>query len=128
MRLYDELIASSSAPVLLHADLHHWNILAAEREPWLALDPKGVVGEPAYEVGALLRNPIPDIATFLMRRDPGRRIDQLAELLGFDRQRLIGWGIAQVVLSATWDIDDSLFGWEGWIGAADVLAGLPGAP
>jgi streptomycin 6-kinase len=129
VRLYDELIASSSAPVLLHADLHHWNILAAEREPWLALDPKGVVGEPAYEVGALLRNPIPDIATFPdAPRILGRRIDQLAELLGFDRQRLIGWGIAQVVLSATWDIDDSLFGWEGWIGVADILAGLPGAP
>src|ERR1700730_18084790 len=50
---------SSSAPelVLLHGDLHHDNILAAEREPWLAIDPKGVVGEPAYETGAFLRHP-----------------------------------------------------------------------
>lgn len=49
VRLYDELLASAAAPVVLHADLHHWNILAAERAPWLALDPKGVIGEPAYE-------------------------------------------------------------------------------
>jgi streptomycin 6-kinase len=103
VRLHDELSASSAAPVVLHADLHHWNILAAERQPRLALDPKGVIGEPAYETGALLRNPIPDIAA--MPDAPpvlGRRIDQLAEMLGFARQRLIGWGIAQAVLSACW--------------------------
>lgn len=126
VRLYDELSASSAAPVVLHADLHHWNILAAERAPWLALDPKGVVGEPAYEVGALLRNPIHDIAAWPNARQVlARRIDQLAETLGFDRQRLIGWGIAQVVLSACWDLEDSTFGgWQAWIGVADILAAL----
>ncbi len=126
LRLYDELIASSAAPVVLHADLHHWNILAAERAPWLALDPKGVVGEPAYEVGALLRNPIHDIAHWPnARRVLARRIDQLAETLGFDRQRLIGWGIAQVALSACWDLEDSLLGgWQAWIGIADILAAM----
>src|SRR5687768_14739265 len=55
--LFAELLASADAPVLLHGDLHHFNILSAEREPWLALDPKGLVGEPAYEVGAFLHNP-----------------------------------------------------------------------
>ena len=75
-------------PVVLHGDLHHFNILAAERQPWLAIDPKGVVGEPVYETGALLRNPWPDL---LSLPDPGRilarRVDQLAEELGFDRAR-----------------------------------------
>jgi streptomycin 6-kinase len=51
--LFNELLPSQSEPVLLHGDLHHWNILRATRVPWLALDPKGVVGEPAYEVGGL---------------------------------------------------------------------------
>jgi streptomycin 6-kinase len=55
--LFRELNDSAAEPVLLHGDLHHENILAARREPWLAIDPKGVVGEAAYEVGALLRNP-----------------------------------------------------------------------
>jgi streptomycin 6-kinase len=42
--LFTELLASMMGPVLLHGDLHHGNILAAERQPWLALDPKGVLG------------------------------------------------------------------------------------
>src|SRR5439155_23831953 len=58
-RLFAELIPSMAEPMLLHGDLHHENIVTAERQPWLALDPKGLVGEPAYEVGALLRNQLP---------------------------------------------------------------------
>src|SRR5438067_1309862 len=57
--IFAALLATQVAPVLLHGDLHHENILAAARQPWLAIDPKGVVGEPAYEAGALLRNPLP---------------------------------------------------------------------
>src|SRR5579859_2414687 len=62
------LLDSSTEPVLLHGDLHHQNILAAQRAPWLALDPKGVAGEPAYEVGALMRNPSPQPGAVLARR------------------------------------------------------------
>ncbi|MCG2718424.1 MAG: aminoglycoside phosphotransferase family protein, partial [Nanoarchaeota archaeon] len=40
-----EFIPSMGERVLLHGDLHHWNILSAKRQPWLALDPKGVTGE-----------------------------------------------------------------------------------
>lgn len=43
--------------MLLDGDLHHFNILRAHRQPWLAIDPKGLVGDPAYEVGAFLYNP-----------------------------------------------------------------------
>ncbi len=106
--LYRELSASMAEPVLLHGDLHHENILAAEREPWLAIDPKGLVGEPAYETGAWLRNPMPQL---LDMPQPGRilarRIDQLAEELGFDRARLRDWGLAQAMLSAWWSMEDS---------------------
>jgi streptomycin 6-kinase len=121
-RLFGELIGSMAAPVLLHGDLHHWNILAAERQPWLALDPKGVIGEPEYEVGALLRNPLPRL---LQMPQPGRvmqrRIDVLAEQLGFDRARLIGWGFAQAVLSAWWSYEDHGHGWEPAIAVAELL-------
>lgn len=106
-RLYRDLLASAAAPVLLHGDLHHDNILSARRAPWLALDPKGVVGEPAFEVGALLRNPRAMIA-----REPdlprllARRLDLLAERLEIDRERLLGWGQAGAVLSAWWSYED----------------------
>lgn len=112
-RLFSELLASMAEPMLLHGDLHHMNILSAQREPWLAIDPKGIVGEPVYETGAFLRNPCPKIA-----RSPdlkpilARRVAQLADLLGFDRQRIIAWGIAQAVLSAWWSYEDHGHGWE----------------
>lgn len=106
-QIFAELLASTAEPVLLHGDLHHWNILAAERQPWLAIDPKGVVGEPAYEVGALLRNPMPQIFTVEQpRRLLARRVDLLTDALGFDRARIVGWGFAQAVLSAWWTYED----------------------
>ncbi len=123
-RLFADLLGSMDAPVLLHGDLHHWNILAAERRPWLAIDPKGIVGEPAYEVGALLRNRLdaaPDI-----RRLTVQRVDQLAEALGFDRQRLLAWCLAQAVLSAWWSYEDHGGGWEEMIEFAELLDGLVG--
>ena len=107
-RLYAELSTSMAEPVLLHGDLHQDNILSAEREPWLAVDPKGVIGEPAYETGAILRNFWPDILSIpdpksLMRR----RIDQLAAELGFEQERIYAWSFAQAVLSVLWSIEDT---------------------
>ncbi|MCW5852353.1 MAG: phosphotransferase [Anaerolineae bacterium] len=119
------LLASTETEVVLHGDLHHDNILSAERQPWLVIDPKGIVGDPVYEVGALLRNPLPQIYSY---PDPvrltRRRVDLLADLLGFDRQRIIGWGLAQAVLSAWWSIEDEGYGWEGAIRVAAWLAAL----
>jgi len=103
-RIYFELGAGQDEPMLLHGDLHHWNILRAEREPWLAIDPKGLAGEPAYEVGALLRNRLDageDVLQLTLRR-----IAQLSEILGVDRERLKRWAFAQGVLSALWTFED----------------------
>ncbi|MBM4429593.1 MAG: hypothetical protein FJ026_04490 [Chloroflexi bacterium] len=120
--LYAELSASSAEPVLLHGDLHHANILRAERQPWLAVDPKGLVGEPAYEVGALLRNPYPHILHQPdVRRILTRRAAQLAEELGFDRTRVLRWAFAQAVLSAWWNYEDLGHRWEWPLACAEVL-------
>jgi len=107
-KMYAELCASMAEPVLLHGDLHQDNILAAEREPWLAVDPKGVIGEPVYETGSILRNFWPDILSVgnpkaLM----ARRIDQLAAELGFERARIYDWAFAQAVLSVLWGVEDT---------------------
>jgi streptomycin 6-kinase len=94
--------------VLLHGDLHQDNILSAGREPWLAVDPKGVIGEPVFEIGALLRNFLPDILSI---PDPKllmtRRIDQLSAELGFDRDRIHDWAFSQAVLSVLWSVEDT---------------------
>lgn len=102
-RISEELHGSPESYVLLHGDLHHFNILSAKREPWLIIDPKGLIGEPAYETGALLRNPIDTLyKNPAFSRITARRVDILAETLELDRQRIIAWGITQAVQSA-WD-------------------------
>jgi streptomycin 6-kinase len=120
--LFAELISSSAEPTLIHGDLHHGNILAASRAPWLAIDPKGLVGEPAYETGALLRNPLPDLIT---RPDGAhiltRRIDQLAEELDFDRTRLRAWAFSQAILSAWWTYEDNDGDWTPALRCAEFL-------
>lgn len=126
-QLFAELLATMDTPVLLHGDLHHENILAAERRPWLAIDPKGIVGEPAYEIGALLRNPLPQLLEVPHpERVTARRVDILAERLGIDRARIIDWGLAQAVLSAWWSYEDHGHGWEPAIACARLLEGLRG--
>jgi streptomycin 6-kinase len=123
--LYNELAATSGEAMLLHGDLHHENILSAGRHPWLAIDPKGVVGESVYEVGALLRNPIPGLLAGPNPRGVlARRVDLLAEELGFDKERIIGWGFAQAVLSAWWSFEDQGHGWEWAIQCARLLGEL----
>ena len=99
------LASPSGEKAVLHGDLHHYNILSAEREPWLAIDPKGIVGEPEYEAAAFLRNNLLDQPE--PRMVLSMRLDQLAEEAGLDRERMIGWGIADRVLSAWWSYEES---------------------
>jgi len=122
--LFEELLLSEGEPLLLHGDLHQENILSAVRGPWLAIDPKGVVGEAAYDTAALLHNP----AGALDAPDPKglleRRLDVLSGELGLDRSRVRAWGLAQAVLSAYWGLEDGGRVWEGALLFARLLAGL----
>ena len=120
--LFRELLSSAQPSVLLHGDLHHCNILAARRRPWLAIDPKGVSGEPAYEVGALLRNPNPRLCTDA--KVQRRRVEVLHQELGFDIDRMLAWALAQAVLSAWWSFEDSGTQWHDPCACAVVLARL----
>ena len=123
LALFAELDASAPEPTLLHGDLHHGNILAARRERWLAIDPKGITGEPAAELGALLLNPIPQ---FLERPRPdlllARRVERLADELELDPARVRDWGVVRAVLSAFWSLEDHGYGWEYAITVAELLA------
>lgn len=102
--LREELLANTIQPMLLHGDFHHENVLNAKRQPWLALDPKGVIGDAAYEIGAFLYNPNAERVT---RSDLICRICVFSEVLGIDKQRLISWGIVQAVLSAVWSCEEN---------------------
>ncbi len=118
-----ELLTENHRPMLIHGDLHHFNILSSKRG-WLAIDPKGVVGPAAYEVGPFLLNPW--VVSGLQPDTPrlsGERISILAERLGFERRRLLDWGIAFAVLSAWWNLE----GGEDWqvaMQCAEILTAI----
>ena len=101
------LLATQPTSVLLHGDLHHENILSTSANKWLAIDPKGVIGDPAYEVGAFIRNPYPELLSQpnvaeIMRE----RLELFAKLLSIDKKRLQQWSYVQAVLAACWALDD----------------------
>ncbi|MGZ5823350.1 MAG: aminoglycoside phosphotransferase family protein, partial [Hyphomicrobium sp.] len=104
--VFDELCRSQGPRVCLHGDLHHDNVLFDARRGWLAIDPKGVIGERAYECGALLRNPTGDASRFADPAIIDRRVRILCERLGLDHARVIGWCFAQAVLAAVWAVQD----------------------
>ena len=123
--LISELLASSSQRVLLHGDLHHWNILSAQRQDWLAIDPKGLVGDPAFEVGAWLLNPKPrNLSGDGLKHQLHRRLDQFADELELKPERLKGWGFALAMLSAWWSYEDHGYGWEHALEIAKILLNM----
>jgi streptomycin 6-kinase len=122
--LFAELAQDDVEAVVLHGDLHHDNILAAARRPWLAIDPKGVVGERAYETGALLRNPMSRLRHARVRDLIARRADLLSERLTLDRQRVLAFGFAQLVLAAWWAFEDHGDGWQDAIALAEDIEPL----
>lgn len=105
-----ELVPTQGTLVLLHGDLHHENILR-DGMGWRAIDPKGVIGDPACECFALLANPLP-------HHDPdpvrclSRRLDILASELGLERERIRRWALTQAVLSAVWTDSDHGTAWR----------------
>jgi streptomycin 6-kinase len=105
-RVYAHLASSQTAPRLLHGDLHHFNVLFDQRRGWTAIDPKGVVGELEYELGAALRNPFDRPDLFAAPGAVERRLARFAALIGFDPGRALSWAFAQAVLSAIWQIED----------------------
>lgn len=103
VRAYAELGAAQEEPVVCHRDFHGGNILRAAREPWLAIDPKPLVGERAFDTAWLLRD---RRASAVTDTQPGRRmrrrLDHLSAELALDRERMRAWGVARAV---TWGLD-----------------------
>jgi streptomycin 6-kinase len=88
-----DLPGTQAEQVLLHQDLHADNVLAAQREPWLVIDPKPLVGERAFAVAPIVRS----LELGHSKRNVLHRFDRLTAELGLDRERARGWTIAQTV-------------------------------
>lgn len=97
MTLFRELPTTASRNVLLCTDLHAQNILAAQREPWLAIDPKPYLGDPAYDPLQHMLNCADRLAA-----DPMGLIRRMAALLDLDVERLTLWTFARCVQESHW--------------------------
>lgn len=119
-RIFDELIGSSETR-LLHGDFHHENILSAIREPFLAIDPKGIIGDIGFEIAVFLNNPRRFVLSNPNRREIlAKRIWQFADAFEIAPHELRKWAYAEAVLSAYWTFEDGGADWEKWLACADV--------
>ncbi|TNH21948.1 aminoglycoside phosphotransferase [Micromonospora orduensis] len=92
------LAPSQGDQVLVNQDLHAGNVLAADREPWLAIDPKPLTGEREFSVVPMVRGPELGHSPAAVRH----RLDRLSADLGLGRERVRGWTIGQTL---AWSID-----------------------
>ena len=98
LRLFAELPRTAPATVLLATDLHAGNVLRAEREPWLVIDPKPLVGEREFGVAPVVRA----FELGHSERDVRHRLDRLTGDLGLDRERARLWALGQTI---AWSLD-----------------------
>jgi streptomycin 6-kinase len=97
------VLGPDHVPVLVHGDLHHANVLSGQREPWLAIDPKGVLAEPAFDVLPVLRNRWDALeATGDLRRALERRLRIVTAAGGIDPGRARRWTHARAVDDLLW--------------------------
>lgn len=99
-----ELLAAPEDVVVLHGDIHHGNVLDFGARGWLAIDPKGLVGERGFDFANLFCNPDLEMAAA-----PGRLARQahvVAAAAGLERGRLLTWILAYAGLSAAWSLED----------------------
>ena len=90
---------------LLHTDLHYANVLAADREPWLVIDPKPLSGDPHYEIAPLLWNRWDELAGDV-RRGVRARFHAAVDAAGLDEDRARDWVVVRMLCQALWRLQD----------------------
>lgn len=117
------LISTMKNPVLLHADLHHRNIILRGEDDWIAIDPRGVVGEVAYEAAPFVCcYQLPRVKTkadwAAVLRD---RVELFSELLQVDKTRLQAWVTVFAARKACTFLNKSKVDLNRWLGIAQTL-------
>ncbi|MEV0265913.1 aminoglycoside phosphotransferase family protein [Streptomyces sp. NPDC050617] len=100
-------LADEPGDRLLHWDLHYGNVLAADREPWLAIDPEPLSGDPGFDLWPALDSRWDDVvAKGDALRIVRRRFDTLTEALALDRPRATAWTLARLLQNELWNVED----------------------
>ena len=97
------LADDASVGTMIHGDLHYENVLAADREPWLVIDPKPMSGDPHYEVAPLLFNRYQELAGDF-RDGTRRRFHTVVDVAGLDEDRARDWVVFRMMCNAMWGI------------------------
>jgi len=104
----DFVTEPKSVGTMIHGDLHYENVLAGDREPWLAIDPKPMSGDPHYEVAPMLWNRWDEaVASGNVREAVRRRFFTLVDTAGLDEDRARDWVVVREVDNALWSIQDA---------------------
>jgi streptomycin 6-kinase len=107
LSLVADLFADDGAGVLLHGDLHYQNVLAADREPWLVIDPKPMRGDPHYEPAPMLWNRWEEaVDTGNLRFALRRRFHAIVDAAGLDEGLARDWVVVRMVYNAIWELED----------------------
>lgn len=105
---HDFVSDPASAGTMIHGDLHYENVLAADREPWLVIDPKPMSGDPHYEVAPLLWNRWDEVVESGDVRDAvRRRFNAVVDTAGLDEDRARDWVIVREMHNAMWCVTES---------------------
>ncbi len=118
---FAELAGVGAEKFLLHGDFHHENILSAVREPFLVIDPKGLVGGIGYDIGVFLnnhRNWLEGVPRQEEKLD--RSVTQFAEAFAMDESAVRKWAFIQMVLSAWWTFEENDERWKIDLSKAEV--------
>jgi streptomycin 6-kinase len=91
---------------MVHGDLHYFNVLAADREPWLVIDPKPMSGDPHYEPAPMLWNRFDEYGDEV-RDGVRRRFHTLVDAAGLDEARARDWVVVRMILNAHWSVEDA---------------------
>ncbi|KRF15424.1 aminoglycoside resistance protein [Nocardioides sp. Soil797] len=98
---------AQSVGTIIHGDLHYENVLAADREPWLVIDPKPMSGDPHYELAPMLWNRFEELAGDV-RAGLRRRFHTLLDDAGLDEDRARDWVVVRMVHNAMWAVQDAM--------------------
>ena len=90
---------------MIHGDLHYENVMAADREPWLAIDPKPMSGDPHYEPAPMLWNRFEELEGDV-RDGVRRRFHALVDKGGLDEHRARDWVVVRMLNNACWRLQD----------------------
>lgn len=107
IHLKNKLLSSLKTPILLHGDLHHDNILKHGND-WLAIDPKGVIGDREFEIAAFDFMYVSELANIKdIKSIMEKRIEVLAQKSNLDAQRIKDWIFVRLILMAAWLLEDN---------------------